>query len=86
MTRQELEERIEELKEEKEQLENDVDYWKSEYEDLEEQLEDANNQIEDLEISNGIKDINNFIWRLKLDNLYSNKIENFINEYLRFYN
>ena len=85
-TKSELIKLVEELKEKIEQLENDVDYWQSEYDDMSEQLEKAECQIEDIEICNGIKDINNFIFELRKDNLYSRKIEEFINNYLKFYN
>lgn len=85
-TKAELIEKIEELEEKIEHLENDVDYWQKEYEILDEELDKVNSQLEDMIIENGIKDINNFIWKLKLDNLYTNELENFVNHYLRFYN
>lgn len=36
--------------------------------------------------SKKINNLDNFIWRLKLDNLYNEDIENFINNYIEFYN
>ena len=85
-TKRELIEIIKELEEKNSNLENDVDYWQEEYNDIEEQLENAFNQIKDMDISNGIKDINNFIWKLKLDKLYTKELDNFINNYLKCYN
>ena len=85
-TKAELIEKIEELEEKIEHLENDVDYWQKEYEILDEELDKVNSQLEDMIIENGIKDINNFIWKLKLDNLYSKELENFLCNYLKYYN
>lgn len=85
-TKRELIEIIKELEEKNSNLENDVDYWQEEYNDIEEQLENAFNQIKDMDINNGIKDINNFIWKLKLDKLYTKELDNFINNYLKCYN
>lgn len=79
---------MKDLQEEIKRLNDTIDYWQSEYEDLNEQLEDANNQIDNLssQLSKGIKDIDNFIWRLKVDNLYTEEITNFITYYLKYYN
>ena len=85
-TKAELLELIEELQQKVERLENDVDYWQDEYNDLEEKCDDLECQIEDLAIKNCIKDINNFIWKLKLENLYTEELEEFINNYVKFYN
>ncbi len=86
-SKDELIEIIEDLTNDKENLKNDVEYWIKEHSNLEEQIEDLTNQIDELEIFNGIKDINNFLWRLKIDdyNLFK-KIKPFIDNYLRFYN
>lgn len=35
---------------------------------------------------NGIQDVNTFIDKLKLDNLYSEEMEKFIENYMKFYN
>lgn len=86
-TKEELIEIIEELQADKERLENDLDYWQKEYEYQEEEVEDLTNQIEDLEVSNGIKDINNFLWILRRDDYdLFEKSKSFIDNYLRFYN
>ena len=62
------------------------DYWQEEYNAMEEERNNLDNQLADMEIANGVKDINNFIWRLKLDNLYTKKLESFISIYLDYYN
>ena len=85
-TKEELKEKISNLQEKIETLENDVDYWQKEYNDLDEQLDEVNSQLEELEYYDGIKDIDNFIWRLKLDNLYTKELEKFIENYIKFYN
>ena len=54
--------------------------------DLEEEIDELDTQLEDLEIKNGIKDTNNFIWKLKVDGLHSDKLEEFIKNYLKYYN
>lgn len=86
LKKEELIIKVEELENKVKELEQDVDYWIKEYNDLEEIKDDLESQIENLEIENGIKDINNFIWKLKIDNLYDPKLENFIENYLKFYN
>lgn len=54
-------------------------------EELNERIEDLKNLI-DIEESKIIKDLDNFIWKLKLENLYDEKLERFINDYMKFYN
>lgn len=85
-TKDELIEVIEELQEKVEQLENDVDYWKTEYDDVEEQREELETQIEDLTSYDGIKNIDNFIFKLKTENMYTDELKEFIENYLKFYN
>lgn len=59
---------------------------------VEEKIEELNEKITELEElldfeePTGIKDLDNFIWKLKLENLYDEKLEKFINDYMRFYN
>lgn len=84
MTKAELQEELTELQEKVEQLENDVDYWQHEYWDLEEIKEELDEELS--KYSGGIMDIDNFIWRLKLDNLYTDKLNDFINDYIKLYN
>lgn len=85
-TKDELLKIITELEEKISNLETDVDYWQEEYNAMEEERDNLDNKLADMEIANGVKDINNFIWRLKLDNLYNNDIEEFISIYLDYYN
>lgn len=35
---------------------------------------------------NSILDVDNFIWKLKSDNLYTKELEEFIENYMKFYN
>ena len=69
-----------------ERLENDVDYWVKEYDEMENIKEELDTEIESLIINNGIKSSENFIWRLKIDNLYTEEFGKFINDYLKYYN
>jgi len=86
-TKEELIEIIEELKADKDELKFEISLLQEERNDLEEEVENLNNQIDDLEISNGIKDIENFLWILRRDdyNLFE-KSKPFIDNYLKFYN
>lgn len=86
MTKEEMKYKIEELQQRVEELENDVDYWQKEYADMEEIKDDLDYKLADMEISNGIKNINNFIFRLKIDDMYSEKLKDYIEQYLKFYN
>lgn len=79
MTKQELEEKVSEL-------ENDVDYWQHECHELEETIDKLEEQINDLELTDGIKDVNNFIRALEIKGLYNAELEEFIENYLRFCN
>lgn len=83
-TKDELLEIIKDQEETINKLNDDVDYWINEANEFEEQLEKAKEEID--ECIYGIKDIDNFIWKLKADNLYSKEIEEFLNYYLRYYN
>lgn len=55
------------------------------YEELNERIGDLK-ELLDFEEPTGIKDLDNFIWKLKLENLYDEKLEKFINDYMKFYN
>lgn len=83
-TKEELIEIIKDQEETINKLNDDVDYWINEANEFEEQLEEANTELEDA--TYGIKDIDNFIWKLKANNLYTKEIEKFLNYYLRYYN
>ncbi len=77
---------IQELFAKIEELENDVDYWQKEYNDMEEIKDDLENKLEDLESYEGIKDLEEFKWQLKLDGLWDTKIEEFLDHYLKYHN
>ena len=64
-------------------LEFEIIELKRDYESLNEEFECAQSE---LEISSyyGIKDLDNFIWKLKLENLYTPELEKFIDFYLKF--
>lgn len=83
----------------KEQLEKDRDKWKNEAEDLQSELNDLNDAYSELESELAemndyiyfksekiITDIEDFISRLKIDGLYTDKLGAFIENYMKFYN
>lgn len=51
----------------------------------EKEIDKLNEQLEE-PCEESIKNLENFIWRLKLDGVYTDKLEDFINNYLKFYN
>ena len=55
------------------------------HEELNERIDELK-ELLDVEEPNNIKDLDNFIWKLKLENLYDEKLERFINDYMKFYN
>lgn len=73
----------EEMKQKIKALEFEIIELKRDYESLNEEFECAQSE---LEISSyyGIKDLDNFIWKLKLENLYTPELEKFIDFYLKF--
>lgn len=83
-TKDELLEIIKDQEETINKLNDDVDYWINEANEFEEQLEKANTELEDATC--GIKDIDNFIWKLKVNNLYTSQVKDFLNYYLKYYN
>lgn len=78
------------------ELQKDRDEWKQQAESLQDELDSLNEAYSELEeinykLSNNmdinsIYDLNYFIFRLKIDNLYSTELEKFIEDYKRFYN
>lgn len=56
----------------------DLEYARDELNRLYDRLEEKSN--------NGIKDINNFKRELKRDGLYNQKLEDFIEQYMLYYN
>ena len=80
----------------KAELQKDRDEWKQQAESLQDDLDSLNEAYSELESinyklsnkmdTNSIYDLEDFIFRLKIDNLYSNELEKFIEDYMRFYN
>lgn len=80
----------------KAELQKDRDDWKQQAESLQDELDSLNEAYSELEEENyklsnnidinSIYDLNYFIFRLKIDNLYSTELEKFIEDYKRFYN
>ena len=80
----------------KAELQKDRDEWKQQAESLQDDLESLNEAHSELEAinyklsnkmdTNSIYDLEDFIFRLKIDNLYSTELEKFIEDYKRFYN
>ena len=80
----------------KAELQKDRDEWKQQAESLQDDLDSLNEAYSELEAinyklsnkmdTNSIYDLEDFIFRLKMDNLYSSELEKFIEDYKRFYN
>ncbi len=82
MTKIELEEKVKELEEKISELENDVDYWTREYDELDEINDDLESKLDDLENRVLVEDFDYMMFKLKLDNLYSEPLEKFLRNYL----
>lgn len=72
-----------------------VIYLEDKEEELEEELRELEDELSDYEHEfKGLEkyqegewfDIDNFIYRLKLENLYDDKMEKFIEDYIKWYN
>ena len=80
----------------KTELEKDRDEWKQQAESLQEELDSLNEAYGELEeknykLSNNINinsiyNLDDFIFRLKTDDLYTDELGKFIEDYMRFYN
>lgn len=84
MTKKELEEENQNLRQQIEELENDVDYWIDQHNELDKINDKLQNKINELEDFEGIKDVDNFIRVLKINGLYTTELEDFIENYLKF--
>lgn len=82
MKKAELEAENKELKEKVENLEDEITGLEEAYTEMENKLYEYANNPEAL----GIKDIDNFRFRLKVENLYTEELENFIEYYLKYHN
>ena len=78
-TKEQLISMLEEREEKIEQLEQDVDYWQHEYNDIYGEKEQLEADTKDIQIDNCINNLDNFIWKLKIDNLYTPELENLLN-------
>ncbi len=85
-TKEQLISMLEEKEEKIEQLEQDVDYWQHEYNDIYSEKEQLEADTKDISIDNCINNLDNFIWKLKVDNLYTPELEKFIEQYIKYYN
>ena len=86
-TKEQLIEDIKNYEDKIEELENDIDYWQKEHDDLYEELEALREDTKDVNFDNCINNLDSFIWKLKIDNYeLFEKIDPFIQEYLKFYN
>ena len=79
----------------KAELEKDRDEWKQQAESLQEELDSLNEYVTELENENcelsndicgSIKDIDRFIYRLKLEDLWTDELGDFLENYLKFNN
>ena len=82
MTKAELQKDRDEWKQQAESLQDDLDSLNEAYTELEEINYKLSNNMD----INSIYDLDDFIFRLKIDNLYSAELEKFIEDYMRFYN
>ena len=82
MTKAELQKDRDEWKQQAESLQDDLDSLNEAYTELEEINYKLSNNMD----INSIYDLDDFIFRLKIENLYSAELEKFIEDYMRFYN
>ena len=82
MTKAELQIDRDEWKQQAESLQDELDSLNEAYAELEEQNYKLTNNIG----TNCIYDLDYFIFRLKVDDLYTDELGKFIEDYMRFYN
>ena len=82
MTKAELQKDRDEWKQQAESLQDDLDLLNEAYSELEE----INYKLSNNMCINSIYNLGDFIFRLKIENLYSSELEKFIEDYKRFYN
>ena len=82
MTKAELQKDRDEWKEEAESLQDELDSLNEAYAELEEQNYKLTNNMD----INSIYNLGDFIFRLKVDDLYTDELGKFIEDYMRFYN
>lgn len=87
MTKEQLKNKIEELEDKIGELEDKIGIYENDLEFAYEEQENLENQLEDALSNQGdLKSLENFTWRLKLENLYVPELEKFIDNYMMFYN
>ena len=82
MTKAELQKDRDEWKQQAESLQDELDSLNEAYAELEEQNYKLSNNMD----INSIYNLDDFIFRLKIENLYSTELDKFIEDYMRFYN
>ena len=82
MTKAELQKDRDEWIEEAESLQDELDSLNEAYAELEEQNYKLSNNMD----INSIYNLDDFIFRLKVDDLYTDELGKFIEDYMRFYN
>ena len=82
MTKAELQKDRDEWKQQAESLQDDLDSLNEAYSELEEINYKLSNNID----INSIYNLEDFIFRLKVDDLYTDELGKFIEDYMRFYN
>lgn len=63
-----------------------MEYWQSEYNDMEEIKDDLDCKLKDAEMKGGINDLEEFKWQLKLDGLWCDALDKFLDHYLKYHN
>ena len=82
MTKAELQKDRDEWKQQAESLQDELDSLNEAYAELEEQNYKLTNNMD----INNIYNLDDFIFRLKVDDLYTDELGKFIEDYMRFYN
>ena len=82
MTKAELQKDRDEWKQQAESLQDDLDSLNEAYAELEEQNYKLTNNIG----TNCIYNLDDFIFRLKVDDLYMDELGKFMENYMKFYN
>ena len=77
MTKDELKKELEKQEENINKITNDLEYWMDEHSKLEHEIAEQHEKLS--------TKWDNFIWKLKSDGLYSDQLQKFIDEYVRFY-
>lgn len=73
------------MEEETQNLNNRIEELEEEVKERQDKIYELEDTIDDMK-ENSILDIDNFKWQLRNDNLYTRELEEFIDNYMRFYN